>query len=210
MIPVARDAFLFLIPLLGIAGALFLLRLPGWGLLPVILAVGVGFFFRDPERVVPQGPGLVVAPADGRVMVVRQGVGADGEGPGPFSQVSIFLSVLDVHMNRAPYGGKVEDLKYRPGRFLVAWRDEASRVNEQAVIALATPDGPVTVKQIAGVLARRVVTWIRPGQELKTGERIGLIRFGSRVDLLVPRRVALAVKVGDKVRGGETVVGVFR
>ncbi|MCI0372646.1 MAG: phosphatidylserine decarboxylase [candidate division NC10 bacterium] len=210
MIPVARDAFLFLIPLLGIAGALFLLRLPGWGLLPVILAVGVGFFFRDPERVVPEGPGVVVAPADGRVTVVRQGVGADGEGPGPFSQVSIFLSVLDVHVNRAPYGGKVEDLKYRPGRFLVAWREEASRVNEQTVIALATPDGPITVKQIAGVLARRVVTWIRPGQELKTGERIGLIRFGSRVDLLVPRRVTLAVKVGDKVRGGETVVGVFR
>lgn len=210
MIPVARDGFLFLIPLLGIAGALFLLRLPGWGLLPLILAVGVGFFFRDPERAVPDGPGVVVAPADGRVMVVRQGVGAEGEGPGPFSQVSIFLSVLDVHVNRAPYGGKVEDLKYRPGRFLVAWREEASRVNEQAVIALATPDGPITVKQIAGALARRVVTWIRPGQELKTGERIGLIRFGSRVDLLVPRRVMLAVKVGDKVRGGETVVGVFR
>jgi phosphatidylserine decarboxylase len=210
VIPVARDGFLFLIPLLGIAGALFLLRLPGWGLLPVILAVGVGFFFRDPERVVPEGPGVVVAPADGRVMVVRQGVGADGEAVGPFSQVSIFLSVLDVHVNRSPYGGKVEDLKYRPGRFLVAWREEASRVNEQAVIALATPDGPITVKQIAGVLARRVVTWIRPGQELKTGERIGLIRFGSRVDLLVPRRVMLAVKVGDKVRGGETIVGVFQ
>jgi phosphatidylserine decarboxylase len=93
---------------------------------------------------------------------------------------------------------------------VVAWRDEASRVNEQAVISLATSDGPITVKQIAGVLARRVVTWIRLGQELKTGERIGLIRFGSRVDLVVPRRVALTVKVGDKVRGGETVVGVFR
>ena len=210
MIPVARDAFLFVLPLLGIAGALFLLRLPGWGLIPVILAVGVGLFFRDPERVVPQGPGLVVAPADGRVMVVRQGVSADGEGPGAFSQVSIFLSVLDVHVNRAPYGGKVEALRYRPGRFVVAWREEASRVNEQAVIALATPEGPVTVKQIAGVLARRVVTWIRPGQELKTGERIGLIRFGSRVDLLVPQRVAVAVKVGERVRGGETVVGVFR
>ncbi len=210
MIPVARDAFLFLIPLLGIAGALFFLRLPGWGLLPVVLAAGVGFFFRDPERVIPQGPGLLVAPADGRVTVVRQGVAADGEGPGPFSQVSIFLSVLDVHVNRAPYGGRVEDLQYRRGRFVVAWREEASRVNEQAVIALATPDGPVTVKQIAGVLARRVVTWVRTGQELKTGERIGLIRFGSRVDLLVPGRAALAVKVGDKVRGGETVVGVFR
>ena len=210
MIPVARDAFLFLIPLLGIAGALFLLRMPGWGLLPLALAAGVGFFFRDPERVVPQGPGLVVAPADGRVMVVREGVAAEGEGPGPFSQVSIFLSVLDVHVNRAPYGGKVEDLRYRPGRFVVAWREEASRVNEQAVIALATPDGPVTVKQIAGVLARRVVTWVRTGQELKTGERIGLIRFGSRVDLVLPARAALAVKVGDKVRGGETVVGVFR
>ncbi|MGH7376343.1 MAG: phosphatidylserine decarboxylase [Candidatus Methylomirabilales bacterium] len=206
----ARDAYLFLIPLLGIAGALFFLRLPGWGLLPLVLAAGVGLFFRDPERVVPQGPGLVVAPADGRVMVVREGVAAEGEGPGPFSQVSIFLSVLDVHVNRAPYGGKVEDLRYRPGRFVVAWREEASRVNEQAIIALATPDGPVTVKQIAGVLARRVVTWIRPGQELKTGERIGLIRFGSRVDLVLPARVALAVKVGDKVRGGETVVGVFR
>ncbi len=210
MIPVARDAFLFLIPLLGIAGALFLLRLPGWGLLPVVLAAGVGFFFRDPERVIPQGPGLLVAPADGRVTVVRQGVAADGEGPGPFSQVSIFLSVLDVHVNRAPYGGRVEDLQYRRGRFVVAWREEASRVNEQAVIALATPDGPVTVKQIAGVLARRVVTWVRTGQELKTGERIGLIRFGSRVDLLVPGRAALVVKVGDKVRGGETVVGAFR
>jgi len=210
VIPVARDAFLFLIPLLGIGGVLFLLRLPGWGLLPVILAVGVGFFFRDPERVIPQGSGLVVAPADGRVVAVRQGVGADGEGRGPFSQVSIFLSVLDVHVNRAPYGGKVEDLQYRPGRFVVAWREEASRVNEQAVIALATPDGPVTVKQIAGVLARRVVTWIRPGQELKTGERIGLIRFGSRVEVLVPDRAALAVKVGDRVRGGETILGVFR
>ncbi|MEK7366875.1 MAG: phosphatidylserine decarboxylase [candidate division NC10 bacterium] len=210
MIPVARDAYLFLIPLLGIAGALFLLRMPGWGLLPLALAAGVGFFFRDPERVVPQGPGLVVAPADGRVMVVREGVAAEGEGPGPFSQVSIFLSVLDVHVNRAPYGGKVEDLRYRPGRFVVAWRDEASWVNEQAVLTLATPEGPVMVKQIAGVLARRVVTWIRPGQELKIGERIGLIRFGSRVDLVLPARVALAVKVGDKVRGGETVVGVFR
>lgn len=210
MIPVARDAYLFLIPLLGIAGALFLLRMPGWGLLPLALAAGVGFFFRDPERVVPQGLGLVVAPADGRVMVVQEGVAAEGEGPGPFSQVSIFLSVLDVHVNRAPYGGKVEDLRYRPGRFVAAWRDEASRVNEQAVIALATPDGPVMVKQIAGVLARRVVTWVRPGQELKTGERMGLIRFGSRVDLVLPARVALAVKVGDKVRGGETVVGVFR
>lgn len=210
MIPIARDAFLFLIPLLGIAGALFLLRLPGWGLLPLVLAAGVGLFFRDPERVVPDGPGVVVAPADGRVVVVREGVGADGEGQGPFSLVSIFLSVLDVHVNRAPYGGKVDDLQHRRGRFVVAWRDEASRVNEQAVIALVTPDGPVTVKQIAGVLARRVVTWIRRGQELRTGERIGLIRFGSRVDLLVPRRVALAVKVGDRVRGGETVVGVFQ
>ncbi len=210
MIPVARDAYLFLIPLLGIAGALFILRLPGWGLVPLVLAVGVGLFFRDPERRVPQGPGLVVAPADGRVVAVRQGVGADGEGPGSFSQVSIFLSVLDVHVNRAPCEGKVTDFAYRPGRFLVAWRDEASRVNEQAVIALATANGPVTVKQIAGILARRVVTWIRPGQELKAGERIGLIRFGSRVDLLVPQRVALAVKVGDRVRGGETVVGVFQ
>lgn len=210
MIPIVRDAFLFLIPLLGVAGALFLLRLPGWGLLPLLLAVGVGFFFRDPERVIPQGPGLVVAPADGRVMVIRQGVAAEGEGPGPFSLVSIFLSLLDVHVNRAPYGGKVEDLQYRRGRFVVAWREEASRVNEQAVIGLATPDGPLTVKQIAGVLARRVVTWIRPGQEVKTGDRIGLIRFGSRVDLLVPSRVALTVKLGDKVRGGETVVGVFR
>lgn len=210
MIPVVRDAFLFLIPLLGVAGALFLIRLPGWGLLPLLLAVGVGFFFRDPERAIPQGPGLVVAPADGRVMVLRQGVAAEGEGPGPFSLVSIFLSVLDVHVNRAPYGGRVENLQYRRGRFVVAWREEASRVNEQAVIGLATPDGPLMVKQIAGVLARRVVTWIRPGQEVKTGERIGLIRFGSRVDLLVPSRVALTVKVGDKVRGGETVVGVFR
>lgn len=210
MIPLVRDAFLFLTPLLGIAGALFLLRLPGWGLLPLLLAVGVGFFFRDPERVIPQGAGLVVAPADGRVMVIRQGVAADGEGPGPFSLVSIFLSVLDVHVNRAPYGGRVEDLQYRRGRFVVAWREEASWVNEQAVIGLATPDGPLTVKQIAGVLARRVVTWIRPGQEVKTGDRIGLIRFGSRVDLLVPSRVALTAKLGDKVRGGETVVGVFQ
>lgn len=128
----------------------------------------------------------------------------------PATQISIFLSVLDVHINRAPFPAVVEEVTYRPGTFRIAWQPEASVNNEQNLIALKAPEGRLLVKQIAGLIARRIVCRVVPGQKLEAGERIGMIRFGSRVDLIVPARAELFVKRGDRVKGGTTVMGTLR
>ena len=182
----------------------------GWG--PAAAALGVvslAFlgFFRDPERRGPAGARLVLAPADGRVMRVAD---VDDGWVGEAVQVSIFLSPLDVHVNRSPVAGLVEGVRHEGGRFLAAYRDEASELNERCTLTLQGEAARVGVKQIAGVLARRIVCRARPGDKLLAGERYGLIRFGSRTDLVVPRGTEIRVKVGDRVRGGETVMGVLR
>lgn len=207
MIPIAAAGWPFiLVPLALVLGA--------WGggwpktaLALGLLAAFMAFFFRDPERRAPELPGAVLAPADGRVTEIREAVEAPFVGAG--RQLSIFLSPLDVHVNRAPIAGLVTDVQYRPGAFRPAFRAEASEVNERTTIAIQGEER-VVVRQIAGVLARRIVCRVRPGDKVAAGERIGLIRFGSRVDLVVPWSVSLSVRAGDRVRAGETVVGVMR
>jgi phosphatidylserine decarboxylase len=164
-------------------------------------------FFRDPERRPPDVPGALVAPADGRVMGI---VEVDDAWVGAAVRMSIFLSPLDVHVNRAPAAGLVRAVDYAPGRFLAAYRAEASEQNERCTVALEGDSARVAVRQISGVLARRIVCRVRPGDKLALGERYGLIRFGSRTDLIAPRGIEVRVRVGERVRGGESVMGVLR
>ena len=175
-----------------------------WGALILGLFAGaVAFFFRDPERTPPVKSDVILAPADGRV--VRIGPSVNGRGG---VEISIFLSLLDVHINRAPCTGRVEEVVPNPGGFKVAWKEEASRENAQTLIRMKGVPGEIFVRQVAGILARQIVTWVRPGQEVVAGDRIGMIRFGSRVDLLLPDGAHPSVQIGDQVRGGESVIGV--
>lgn len=181
--------------------------LAGQVLAPVltVLALFVLWFFRDPARAVPTEPGLVVAPGEGRVILVEEADEPTYIG-GRCRKVSIFLSVFDVHVQRAPCAGTVEHKVYKPGAFAVAWLDKASDDNEQASVGIATPHGKVLVRQIAGLVARRIVTYPEPGQVLERGEHIGLIRFGSRVDLFFPLAWEVTCAVGDRAVVGLTVL----
>ena len=200
---VASEGWVFVLPL---AGATVLSALVGWwGVTGVglVLTVGVALFFRDPERIIPQTPETIVSPADGRVMeIVPENTQT--------RRISIFLSLWDVHINRAPYGGVVRSVVYTPGQFLAAYRQEASLVNEANTVTIADHGREFIVKQIAGVLARRIVCRVRPGDTLEKGQRYGLIRFGSRTDLLLPATAEIAVQVGDVVRGGETILAFLK
>jgi phosphatidylserine decarboxylase len=184
----------------------------GWKLASGALGLAtlaIAGFFRDPERRIPAAEGVVVAPADGRIVSI-----ADVSDSSPFSgavtRVSIFLSPLDVHINRMPVAGRVQDVLYQPGKFLPAYRDEATQQNEQNSLGVIDPQERLFgVVQVAGVLARRIVCWVKSGDLLGRGERFGLIMFGSRTDLYLPRGCKLEVGQGQKVKGGETIVGRF-
>ncbi|HSL50915.1 MAG TPA: phosphatidylserine decarboxylase [Candidatus Deferrimicrobiaceae bacterium] len=206
-VPVAAEGWPFILPP---AAAACIMAVMGWGGAAAVFGVvALAFlgFFRDPDRTAPDLPGAVLAPADGRVMVITEVV---DPWVGPAVRVSIFLSPLDVHVNRAPIGGLVKAVEYVAGRFLAAYRPEASEQNERCAVSLDGDRARVAVTQISGVLARRVVCRVRPGDTLRAGERYGLIRFGSRTDLVVPRGTELRVRVRDRVRGGESVMGVLR
>jgi len=206
-VPVAAEGWPFILPP---AAAAAVAAGMGWGYAAIVFAVvALAFlgFFRDPDRTAPDLPGAVLAPADGRVMGITELV---DPWVGPAARVSIFLSPLDVHVNRAPIGGAVKSVEYVAGRFLAAYRPEASEQNERCAVGLDGERARVTVTQISGVLARRIVCRVRPGDTLRAGERYGLIRFGSRTDLVVPRGTELRVRVGDRVRGGKSVMGVLR
>ena len=167
------------------------------------------YFFRDPERVAPARPGAVVAPADGRVVSVMQAVPPAelGLGPAPMTRVAIFLSVMDVHVNRVPFSGVVTRIAYRHGKFVNASLDKASDHNERNALALRLPDGrSMAVVQIAGLVARRIVCQVREGDSVTTGSRFGIIRFGSRTDLYLPEGAVPLVTVGQTMIGGETVI----
>jgi phosphatidylserine decarboxylase len=166
------------------------------------MALFVFSFFRDPERAIPTEAGAVVSPADGRVVVVTEEENAGRPG----KRISIFLAIWNVHVNRAPAEGIIKKLEYRPGKFLAAMRERASAENEQNVITLSTDAGEMVFKQIAGWIARRVVCWKKEGERVARGERIGLVRFGSRVDLWVPRQAEILVTLGENVKGGSSVV----
>ena len=181
---------------------------------PAILAAGCVatlftlYFFRDPERKITATPGQIVAPADGKIISIDEVDEKDFLG-GRCKRVSIFLSVLDVHINRAPIGGTVEMVNYTPGKFAVASTAEASRSNESNAIGIEGQDIKIVVKQIAGAIARRIVCFCEPAQTVQTGDRIGLIRFGSRTELFVPLDCEIFVSVGQKVKGGVSLVGAY-
>jgi len=182
---------------------------PGWywpaGAL-LFLGLFVLYFFRDPDRVAPAEPGAVVSPADGHVVeVVEEPL--DGA---PGRRISIFLSVWDVHVNRAPVAGKIARVDYRPGRFYAALRARASLENEQNVIRVSTPRGDMVFKQIAGWIARRVLCWKAAGDTVQLDERIGMIRFGSRADVWLPLAAEIVVKRGDRVWGGATRLAIWK
>jgi len=209
LIPVLKDGWRFIAIF---AAVTFLAALTGlaWLFWPMmVLTLWSIFFFRDPPRGVPQEDGLLIAPADGLVQMIAEAVPPIelGIGEQPLTRVSIFLSVFDVHINRAPCAGTVEVTAYRPGKFLTAAAEKASEDNERMAIALRRADGRVIgCVQIAGWVARRIVCYIRPGQVVAAGERFGHIRFGSRTDLYLPPGARLLVAVGQRMIGGETVM----
>ena len=170
-----------------------------------VLAVFVTAFFRDPFREIPQGAGLVVSPADGKVVMIVPVPAGHPAGEGS-TQVSIFLSVFDVHINRAPIAGRITDVVYNKGEFLPAFDDKASLRNEQNRAFVEGPEGRVGFTQIAGLIARRIVFRKKVGDVVARGEQVGLIRFGSRTDVFLPRGTTLNVKVGDRVSGGSSVI----
>lgn len=168
------------------------------------LALFMAYFFRDPERVGPEEAGVVVSPADGTVMVVERVSPGDAASP---TQVSIFLSPMDVHINRSPIAGTIEEITYKPGQFRVASKKIASEVNEQNVITIRGPEIEIVARQIAGILARRIVCWKKAGDRVGLGERIGLMKFSSRMDVVMPADVEVLCAVGERVVGGVTVIG---
>lgn len=188
------------------AGAAFFVRLTVAGCVFLATAVFMLNFFRDPERMIPDEPGAIVSPADGRVM---QMVEEQVEGQA-MRRVSIFMSPLNVHVNRSPVAGVVRTITYKPGAFHVAARSKASVQNEQNVFTIEGEHGTIWVKQIAGALARRIVFWKRLGDRLERGERVGLIKFGSRVDLIAGISTDWRVKVGDHVKAGSTILGISK
>lgn len=201
---IARDGIVY-IAVPGVL-AIALVVLGYWPVAIVfgIVAAFMAYFFRDPHRQTPSDPNLVVSPADGRVTRVGPVDPADDSSA---VVISIFLSPLDVHINRAPIAGTISNVAYTRGKFLMATKEDASLVNEQNALTIEGERITVVCKQIAGILARRIVCWKRPGERVALGERFGLIKFSSRTDLLLPANVAVMVSVGDRVKGGETVIG---
>ena len=209
--------------LIAVAISLVVLIGFGWdwiGIAMLFVSLGVFAFFRDPERVVPQIDGAIVSPADGLVSLIMEceppaelrlddGSGSDGLPAGPVTRVSIFMSVFDVHINRAPIGGTVRRVVYIPGKFLNADLDKASDENERQHLLIERPDGlKVGFTQIAGLVARRIVPFVKPGDTLGVGQRVGLIRFGSRVDVYLPAGTDSRVLLGQKVIAGETILAI--
>lgn len=209
-IPIVKEGWPFVG---GLGGVTLLLGLAGWSI-PAGLVGGVtlftAWFFRNPSRTVPQQPRVVVAPGDGKVIAI-----AEEFEPRYLKdksiRLTIFLNVFDVHVNRMPCAGTVEGISYQPGQFLVASKPEATLRNEQNAVMLKTESGEkVLCVQVAGLIARRIVCWLGQGELVQRGERFGLIRFGSRMDTFLPLGSKICVAVGDRVKGGETIVGELR
>jgi phosphatidylserine decarboxylase len=200
-----RAGYPFIAGALVPAALLLARRRTGLGLPLLGVAGFMAFFFRDPERYPPQHPDVVVSPADGQV--VFAGAGEPGVAPpGEWQQISIFLSPLDVHVNRVPFGGEVVRIAYAPGQFLPAYDERAAAQNERTEMWVRKDDRTVVSRQVVGVLARRIVCRAKVGDTVVAGERFGLMKFGSRMDVFVPPECTLLVRTGDRVRGGESVI----
>ena len=205
-----RDGYIYGLSLLAVAAALkWLTGEWVWGIAPVLLAAFFLWFFRDPQRTVPAGDGLIVSPGDGLVTETTSISTPEGSR----QRISIFLSVFDVHVNRAPIGGVLSRVRYQKGQFLNAMNPASAERNEQNTVTVRGQgaDGgyEVTFKQIAGLLARRIVFRCNEGQSVERGQRVGLIKFGSRVDVVIPSSAVLRVKVGDRVKGGASVLAAM-
>ena len=199
-----RDGYYYGISLFVVAALLYVLTHSWvWPIAPVLLALFFLWFFRDPQRRIPQGPGLMVSPADGKVTSILRVTMPDGE----TQRMSIFLNVFNVHVNRSPVAGVLREVRYQKGQYLNAMNPESAEKNEQNLAVVVADEGyVVSFKQIAGLLARRIVFNPAPGTRLERGQRIGLIKFGSRVDVIMPGNAQILVKVGDHVQGGSTVL----
>ncbi|WP_169545317.1 phosphatidylserine decarboxylase [Sneathiella aquimaris] len=209
MVPINREGYRFVAIFAAITLLLFLFTWSFLGWIGVILTLWCVYFFRDPDRHVPTREGLIVSPADGVVQLIERAVPPEelGMGSDPLLRISVFLNVFNVHVNRIPLGGTIVKQVYRPGKFLNAALDKASEENERHAVHLKTEDGKdIVFVQIAGLVARRILCHLVDGQEVKTGERFGLIRFGSRTDIFLPEGVEPLVGVGQNMVGGETVI----
>jgi phosphatidylserine decarboxylase len=202
---IAKEGYPFILTLALVAVALALLGF-AWGAAAfALITLGIAAFFRDPDRTPPAGEGLILSPADGRLMEIRETKGNGAAEPG--TRLSIFMSPLDVHVNRSPVRGTVEDVQYKKGSFIAAYKESSSENNEQNALTIADARGrSLRVVQIAGVLARRIVCRIKQGDALEAGERFGIIMFGSRVDVCLPAGARLEVAQGQRVTGGETIL----
>jgi phosphatidylserine decarboxylase len=198
-----RDGYIYGVSLLAVAALLFWFTGAWvWSVPPILLAAFFLWFFRDPERTIPPGAGLIVSPGDG---VVTETVSINTP-DGPRQRISIFLSVFDVHVNRSPIGGVITSVRYQKGLYLNAMNPDSAVRNEQNVVTVRGEGFEVTFKQIAGLIARRIVFNFAEGQQIARGQRVGLIKFGSRVDVIVPSTAKLRVKVGERVKGGASIL----
>lgn len=209
---IARDGFPFILGFFFASGVLLWLAvrfdsrwLLALGAVGSVLFCIVLFFFRDPERIIPGDPGLLVSPADGRITSIDTLAEHPFVGSGA-QRIIIFLSPFNVHINRYPCDGTIQKVEYRPGKFLPAFADQVDSVNERNDLFLSTADGPVAVRQVAGFLARRIVCRGNEGDRISRGARFGMIKFSSRTDLIVPASMRVTAHVGDHVRGGETIL----
>ena len=192
--------------LLALIAGLWLGR--GWSIPLLVLAAFFVFFFRDPDRTTPAGENIVVSPADARIMAVGPFPGK-GAPPGEWHWISMFLSPMDVHVNRTPVTGGVTRVEYHPGRFLPAYKPEAGELNEWTEVWFDTPRGPVVQRQIVGILARRIVNRLKVGDRVVAGQRYGVMKFGSRIDMFLPLSATIHIKVGEKVVGGESPIATL-
>jgi phosphatidylserine decarboxylase len=197
-----RDGYFYAVPLIAAAILIGWLTNPAWAIFPLALAAFFLWFFRDPERGIPQEAGAVVSPGDGKVTDVSPVTAGIHE----LTRISIFLSVFNVHVNRSPITGTIREIRYQRGKYLNAMNRASAEENEQNIVTVEGDGQTVVFKQIAGLLARRIVFHPKVGDRLERGQRVGLIKFGSRVDVLLDRTAALQVKVGDHVKGGASVL----
>ena len=204
-IPIAKDGYMFILPLAVLTGIFWALSWLWVTGLFAGLFLFVTWFFRDPERSIPEDPNAIVSAGDGRVVEIVQE--KDPLLDGVYTRVSVFLNVFNVHVNRVPIAGKIQATRYNPGKFLNAASHKASLDNEQSAILLNNGHVSILVKQIAGLIARRIVCWAEEGDEYQRGQRFGLIRFGSRVDIFLPEGTDIKVEIGDIVSGGSSIIG---
>jgi phosphatidylserine decarboxylase len=205
--PIARAGYPFIAAGAFVTAVLALLEIGVAALLGLLATFFVAYFFRDPDRVVPNDSHVLVAPADGKVIAV-EALDANPFYDGHCQRVSIFMSVFNVHVNRIPYEGQVRKIVYHPGKFIAANRDKASDDNERNALFIETPNGqPMTTVQIAGLVARRIICTVREGETVRKGQRCGIICFGSRVDLYLPPEATISVSTGEMVKGGTSILG---